>query len=75
MNNLEDTVGWAKAHEVIDVLSFAFEPRRAIGHHTFALRGANLSAEIGFAAFAELALAALGSVKRNNVVSLTWKGR
>lgn len=49
------------AHEVEQVLTLALEARGAIGHDTTALRGANLAAEVGLAAGAELAFTAFRS--------------
>lgn len=44
-----------------EVLSFASESAGAIGKDAFALGGSNLSAQVGLARFAELALLALRS--------------
>ena len=41
-------------------LAFAFEARGAVGHDAFALRRADLAAEVRLAGFAELAFAAFG---------------
>jgi hypothetical protein len=43
------------AHEVEEILSFAPQTRGAVGHHAFALRGADFAAEVGLAGFAEFA--------------------
>lgn len=42
------------------VLAFALKSRGSVGHHSLALRGSDLAAEIGLARFAELAFLALG---------------
>lgn len=52
-----------------DLLALAGEAGGLIRHETAALGGANGLAEIGLAAGAELALAALGGVKRDDVVA------
>lgn len=48
------------AHEVQQVLAAGLETGGAVGHHTLALGGTNLTAEVGLAGLAELALTALG---------------
>ena len=48
------------AHEVQQVFAFAFEARGPVRHDAFALRGADLAAEVGLAGFAEFAFAAFG---------------
>jgi hypothetical protein len=45
---------------VQQVLATGLEPRSTIGHHTLALCGTDLPAEVGLAGLAELALTALG---------------
>lgn len=52
------------AHEVEQVLAAGLEARGAVGHDTLALGGADLTAEVGLAGLAELALAALGGADR-----------
>jgi hypothetical protein len=46
------------AHEVQQILTFALEAGGAVWHHTLALGGSNLAAEIGLARFAEFAFLA-----------------
>ena len=48
------------AHEVEEVLAFAFEARGAVRHDAFALGGADLAAEVGLAGLAEFAFFAFG---------------
>ena len=48
------------AHEVQEVLALALKARGAVGHHAFALGGADFAAEVGLAGFTELAFFALG---------------
>lgn len=47
-------------HEVEDVLAAGLETRGAVGHHTLALSGTDLAAEVSLARLAELAFPALG---------------
>ena len=56
------------AHVVIDGLAVQREPTRAVGHEPLALRGADLLTEVGLGVEAEVALAALGCVQRDDVV-------
>ncbi|MOA00527.1 hypothetical protein D3C78_1198970 [compost metagenome] len=62
------------AHVVIERLAFVAEARGAVGHHTLALGGAHLLAQVGLAGQAELALAAFGRVERNDVVAGLERG-
>jgi hypothetical protein len=48
------------AHEVEEVLALALEARGAVRHNAFALRGADLAAEVGLSGLAELAFFAFG---------------
>lgn len=57
------------AHEVEQLLAVAAESGCSVGHHTATLSQANLLAEVGLLVQAELALFALGSVQRNDVIS------
>lgn len=57
------------AHEVVQLLSLALEPLGAIRHLALALGSTDCTTEVGLSTLAELALLALGSVERNNVVS------
>src|ERR1700730_3465101 len=59
----------AGAHVVQHGLALGREAGGAVGHEPFALRGADLLAEIGPPRAAELALAAFGCVKRDHVVA------
>lgn len=47
------------SHEVEKILTLAPESRGAVRHHTLALGGSNLAAQVGLARLAELALSAL----------------
>ena len=53
----------AGAHEVQEVFAARFEARGAVWHHAFALRGADLAAEVRLAGFAEFAVAAFGGAE------------
>lgn len=65
-----DTQVYTGTHHVVEKrLALAREARSTVGHQTFALRGADRLAEIGLAAQAELALAALGGVQRDHVIT------
>ncbi|KAG1248519.1 hypothetical protein G6F68_013765 [Rhizopus microsporus] len=57
------------AHVVVQRLAVVAEAAGAVGHHALALGGAHLLAEVGLAGQAELALAALGRVERDDVVA------
>ncbi len=57
------------AHIVIEGLAVVGEARGAVGHQALALRFANRDAQVGLAGQAELALAALGGVERNDVIA------
>src|ERR1700730_13478741 len=59
----------ARAHVVQHGLALGREPGGPVGHEPLALGGADLLAQIGAARAAELALAALGCVKRDHVVA------
>src|SRR5580692_97144 len=61
-------------HVVIDGLALVAEARGAIGHYPFALGGADRRAQIGLLAKAAFALAAFGSVERNDVVARLHRG-
>jgi len=52
-------------HEVQQVLSAGLEAGSTIGHDTLTLRGTNLTAQVGLARLAELALTALGGAIDN----------
>ena len=59
------------AHKVQDILALGLEARCSVGHYAFALRGADLTAEVGLARLAEFAFAALGSaIARQPTISL-----
>lgn len=60
----------ARAHVVVDGLSLIRESRGAVWHQAFSLCGANGLAEVGFAGFAELTLAAFGGVERDHAIAL-----
>ena len=57
------------AHEVQKVLAADLETRGTIGHDTLTLGGTDLPAEVGLAGLAELALAALGGVQGDDILS------
>jgi hypothetical protein len=59
----------AAAHVVVQRTAADRQARCAVGHQPFALRRTHLLAQVGLARAAELALAALGGVKRNHVVA------
>ena len=59
----------AATHVMKNWLAVVRKARGAIGHQAFALRGAHGHAQVGFAGFAEQALAAFGGVKRDDVVA------
>jgi len=59
----------AGAHKMQQLFALALEAAGAVGHDAFALGGADLATQVGLAALAELALAALGRVEGNNVVA------
>src|SRR6202034_4089141 len=61
-------------HVVIDGLALVAEARGAIGHHPFALGGADRRAQIGLLAKAAFALAAFGRVERDDVVARFHRG-
>jgi hypothetical protein len=48
-----------------NVFAFASEPRSAIGHNSPSLSRSNLTAQVGLARFAKLALPAFWSAGRN----------
>jgi hypothetical protein len=50
---------------VEEILSFALEARRAVGHDTLALGGSDLAAEVRLARLAELAFAAFRGTGRS----------
>lgn len=58
-----------------NVLAASSESRGSVWHDTFALGGANLAAEIGFAGFAEFTLFTLRrTMKRKRVlITSVWK--
>jgi hypothetical protein len=56
-------------HVVKDRLAATSEARGTVGHQTFALCHTDGLAQVGLAAGAELALATLGSVQRNHVIT------
>ena len=58
------------AHVVVDRLLADAEAAGAVGHEALALRRANGGAQVGLAAEARFALAALGRVERDDVVAL-----
>jgi hypothetical protein len=62
------------AHVVKDGLAVHAEAAGGVGHQALALRAADELAQVGLAAQAELALAALGRVERNDVVALLERG-
>src|SRR5690606_8234128 len=62
------------AHVVVDRLAVVGEARGAVGHHALALGGAHGHAQVGVAALAEQALAALGGVERDHVVARLHAG-
>lgn len=57
------------SHEVEDILTPGLETGGAIGHHTLTLSGTDLTAQVGLARLAELALTALGGAMRWTMVS------
>lgn len=57
------------AHKVVELLALALEALCAVRHLSLALCSADRRAEVGLARLAHLALLALGSVKRDNVVA------
>jgi hypothetical protein len=57
------------AHVVVDHPALERQPAAAIGHHPLALAGADGDAEVRLAGAAELALAALGGVERDDMVA------
>ena len=59
----------AATHVMKNRLTLVREARCAVGHQTLALRGAHLLAQIGFARQTKLALAALGGVERDDMVT------
>lgn len=59
-------------HEVEEILSTGAETAGAIGHQTLTLGSTDLTAEVGLARLAELALLALGGAIQNKVVSILF---
>ena len=64
----------AGAHVVKDRLAVEAEAAGGVGHQALALRAADQLAQVGLAREAELALAALGRVERDDVVALLEGG-
>jgi hypothetical protein len=60
---------------VVDALALAGEARGTVGHEALALGDANLGAEVGLARRAELALAALGDIEGDDVVTCACSKR
>jgi hypothetical protein len=60
------------AHKVKEILALALEARGAVRHDAFALRGADLAAEVGLAGLAEFAFFAFGGAGRVRYKSRGW---
>src|SRR5690606_31982889 len=57
------------AHVVVNGLPVIRETRGAVGHEAFTLGSTNRHTQVGFAGFAEQALATLGGVQRDDMVA------
>ncbi|MNG17139.1 hypothetical protein D3C84_1011030 [compost metagenome] len=59
---------------MVDRLTFVGEATGAVRHQALALSGAHRAAQVGLVGFAEFALAALGGVQRDHVVTHLHRG-
>ena len=64
----------AGPHIVINRFTVVGETGGAVRHQAFTLSGAHRLAEVSFAGFTELTLAAFGGIQRNNVVTRLQAG-